>query len=208
LSNALGIDISLQDRRGERRVSTYLTRAGWESTLVGKERKRVWIKPNSTDERVIVTPEMEHDHSTITCHDHPENGLVERVSGEGDRDDRHFSDFVIEKKSENFSGATPEKSDRNGNGNGHHESDRNGNGNGPHENDRNLGEPLWEIGDQVEYDHPIWGPKQLEIVGVRTGVVNGTGRPWTSYKLSDGSDCQSNSLKFVGKKQKWWEGKC
>jgi predicted P-loop ATPase len=218
LSNALNIDISLQDRRGERRVSTYLTRTGWESTLVGKDRKRVWIRPNSTDERVIVTPEIDHDHPTITYHDHPENGLVERVSAGGDRDDRHFSGFVIENNLENFLPLKSEKSDRNGNGNGHHESDRNGNGNGHHESDRNGNgnghhesdrnipeDQSWEIGDIVEYDHPIWGKRQLDILEILRGVVKDTGEPWISCRLSDGSTCHSKNLKFVSKKLKWWE---
>lgn len=91
LTHGLGMELAHQSRKEESRVRDYLTRNGWENHIVGKERRRVWRKEleNSTDERVIVLSENEDDHPTITLTITPENGLVERVSEQGDCGDRH-----------------------------------------------------------------------------------------------------------------------
>ena len=185
LSEALNIDISMQDKRVQGRVARCLTKNGWERKIVGKTRQRVWVKPlSSTDERVIVPIEKSDnhrvDHRVDHQVDHPQNGHGERVSGMGDPPDPLKSGNLEKNTSDNFSSPqtkeipTP-KSDR------------------------------LEVGDRVEYEDVFQNlVKQSEVVDITEGATN-TGEPFFLYRLANGGLYPAESVKFIGKKPKWYE---
>jgi len=178
LSEALNIDISLQDKRVQGRVARCLTKNGWERKIVGKARQRVWVKPlNSTDEQVIVPTEKTNDHPMITEVDHPQNGHGERVSGMGDPPDP-LNSVNLEKNIL----ASPQKKPTTPKG------------------DR------LEVGDQVEYEDVFQNlVKCSEVVDITEGVVPDTGEPFFLYRLANGGLYPAESVRFIGKKPKWYE---
>ncbi len=180
LSEALNIDISMQDKRVQGRVARCLTKNGWERKIVGKARQRVWVKSlSSTDEQVIVPIKELTDHPTITLVDHPQNGHGERVSGLGDPPDPLNSGNLEKNISDNFPSPQQKETPK---------SDR------------------LEIGDQVEYKEILFDElRQSEVIGIREGTVTATGETWTLYQLANGSTYSGESLRFIGKKPKWYE---
>lgn len=182
LSEALNIDISMQDKRVQGRVARCLTKNGWERKIVGKARQRVWVKPlNSTDERVIVPTEKTNDHPMITEVDHPQNGHGERVSGMGDPPDPLNSGNLEKNISGNFLSSQQKETPK-------PKSDR------------------LEVGDQIEYEDVFQNLiKRSEIVDITEGVVPDTGEPFFLYRLANGGLYPAESVRFIGKKPKWYE---
>lgn len=182
LSEALNIDISMQDKRVQGRVARCLTKNGWERKIVGKARQRVWVKPlSSTDERVIVPPEKTNDHPMIVEVDHPQNGHGERVSGMGDPPDPLNSGNLEKNISGNFLSSQQKETPK-------PKSDR------------------LEVGDQIEYEDVFQNlVKRSEVVDITEGVVPDTGEPFFLYRLANGGLYPAESVKFIGKKPKWYE---
>ena len=182
LSEALNIDISLQDKRVQGRVARCLTKNGWERKIVGKARQRVWVKPlSSTGERVIVPTEKTNDHPMIIEVDHPQNGHGERVLGMGDPPDPLNSVNLEKNISDNFVSLQQK------------------------ENPKPKSDRL-EVGDQIEYEDVFQNLiKRSEVVDITEGVVPDTGEPFFLYRLANGGLYPAESVRFIGKKPKWYE---